>query len=69
MLEVYSVMVLAILGNILPLLSLVSLIFLIYTLSNLDELGISVTHPRVVVEAFFFLLFVALSIILRYWYG
>jgi hypothetical protein len=48
------------LGNALAVLSLVPLAFLIYTLLNLDKLGITLSHPRVVVE---FSIFLALLLI------
>jgi len=49
-----------VIGKILVLLSLVPLAFLLYTLFNLGSLGITVFHPRVLVE---FSLFVALLIL------
>jgi hypothetical protein len=42
-------------GNLLLLFSLVPLAFLVYTLMNLDVLGITLTHPRVIVELSIFL--------------
>jgi hypothetical protein len=33
------------------LISVVAFAFLVYTLLNLDALGITVTHPRVIIEA------------------
>jgi hypothetical protein len=44
------------LGSIAIVLSLVSLGFLIYTIVNLDKLGISLSHPRVLVEFSIFLI-------------
>jgi hypothetical protein len=49
-------------GNILIVLSLVPLGFLIYTLVNLDNLGISPSHPRVIVEFSIFLILLLLGI-------
>jgi len=42
--------------------SVVALAFLIYTLFNLDSLGISIMHPRVLVEAVIFLIALILAL-------
>jgi hypothetical protein len=47
-------------------LSLVPLGFLIYTLTNLKELKIPVTHPRVIVELSSFLLLFLTGFLLNY---
>ena len=44
------------------LISVVVLVFLIYTLLNLDSLGISITHPRVLVELGIFLISLILAL-------
>jgi len=44
------------------LISVVALVFLIYTLLNLDSLGISITHPRVLVELGIFLISLILAL-------
>jgi hypothetical protein len=56
-----------ILGTIFVILSLTALIFLLYTLINLDKLGITATHPRVIVEFSLFLTFLLIAISLRYY--
>ena len=50
-------------GSVLLLTSLVPLAFLIYTLLNLDALGISIIHLRVIVESGLFLAFFQLAYI------
>jgi hypothetical protein len=52
-------------SNILIFFGIVALLFLFYTLLNLDKLGISVNHPRVMVELILFIVFTILGIILR----
>jgi hypothetical protein len=52
-------------GNVLILVSLVPLGFLIYTLLNLETLGISVSHPRVMVEFSIFLILLLAGIYLK----
>jgi hypothetical protein len=47
-------------------LSLIALGFLLYTLINLDALGMSVTHPRVIVESSLFLACLLIGILLRH---
>jgi hypothetical protein len=54
-----------VLGTILMILSLIPLGFLVYSLLNLDRLGITLTHPRVLVELFIFLLLSLVGIVLR----
>jgi hypothetical protein len=55
-----------ILSAIFIIFSLIALGFLLYTLIKLDELGISVTHPRVIVEFSLFLAFLVIGVLLRY---
>jgi len=44
-------------GLILVVLSLIPLIFLLYTIVNIRRMGISITHPRIIVEFSLFLVF------------
>lgn len=44
--------------------SLITFWFLIYSLVNLDELDITVLHPRLIVEIIFFILFLILALVL-----
>jgi hypothetical protein len=53
------------LGTFFLLLSLIPLGFLIYTLLNLQELQISVFHPRVIVELSLFVLIAIFGVWLR----
>jgi hypothetical protein len=43
----------------------IALAFLVYTLLNLEKLGIDITHPRVIVELFLFILFLIISLYLK----
>jgi hypothetical protein len=52
-------------GTFFLLFSIVPLGFLIYTLLNLQELQISVFHPRVIVELSLFVLFALFGVWLR----
>lgn len=54
-----------VLGNILIVLSVIPLGFLIYSLMNLEMLGITLTHPRVIVELTLFLILLFAGILLR----
>jgi hypothetical protein len=54
------------LGKIFMILSLVPLGFLIYTLTNLKELKIPVTHPRVIVKLSSVLLLFLTGFLLNY---
>jgi len=53
-------------GKILVMLSLIPLAFLVYTLMSLDELKITLTHPRVMVELSLFLTLLIIGILLRF---
>ncbi len=53
-------------GKILIAFSFVPLAFLIYTLLNLESLGITIFHPRVVVEAVLFASFLSIGAILSF---
>jgi hypothetical protein len=53
-------------GKILVLLSLVPLSFLVYTVLNLGNLGITVFHPRVIVEFALFAGFLISGIVLYF---
>lgn len=53
------------LKNLFIFLSVIPLCFLIYTLVNLDMLNITVFHPRVIVEASLFIIFLVTGIIIR----
>ena len=55
-----------VLGNILIVLSIIPLGFLIYSLMNLEKLGITLTHPRVIVELTLFLILLFARILLRF---
>jgi hypothetical protein len=55
-----------VLGTILMMLSLIPLGFLVYSLLNLDRLGITLIHPRVLVELFIFLVLSLVGIVLRH---
>lgn len=46
--------------------SLVALGFLLYTIVDLEALGMTVTHPRVMVELSLFLSFLLIGFLLRY---
>jgi hypothetical protein len=48
---------------ILVLLSLIPLLFILYTIINIRRLGISITHPRIIVEFCLFLFFFAAGLI------
>jgi hypothetical protein len=52
-------------GKILMLLSLGPLGFLLYTIFNLGSLGITVFHPRVLVEFFIFACFFVAGLVLE----
>ena len=56
----------AVLGVLLILASLIPLSFFIYTLTQLDQLQISITHPRVLVEFTIFLTLLLLGIWFRF---
>jgi len=55
-----------ILGSIFIIFSLIALGFLVNTIANLDQLKITITHPRVLVELFLFLVFLLMGIFLLY---
>jgi hypothetical protein len=48
-------------------LSMIPLLFLLYTITHLDQLGIDIRHPRVVVELLIFIGLLAVGLIL--WVG
>lgn len=50
-------------GLIIIFISLIPLVFLLYTVVNLQRLGISLTHPRIIVEFALFLVFLIAGII------
>ena len=55
-----------ILGSIFIIFSLIALGFFVYTIANLDQLKITITHPRMLVELFLFLVFLLIGIFLLY---
>ena len=54
------------LGKIFMILSLVPSGFLIYTLTSLEELKITISHPRVIVELSIFLILLLTGFLLRH---
>jgi hypothetical protein len=55
-----------ILGSIFIIFSLIALGFFVYTIVNLEQLKITIMHPRVLVELFLFLVFLFIGILLLY---
>jgi hypothetical protein len=53
-------------GKLLVLFSLVPLAFLFYTLLNFKSLGITITHPRVIVEASLFVILLVAGLFLSH---
>ncbi|MFW9835869.1 MAG: hypothetical protein ACFFE7_00005 [Candidatus Thorarchaeota archaeon] len=44
--------------------SIVRLLFLLYTITHLEQLGIDITHPRVIVELLIFILLLVIGLVL-----
>jgi hypothetical protein len=53
-------------GNMLMILSLVPIGFLIYTLASLEELKITLSHPRVAIELSIFLILLSTGFLLSH---
>jgi hypothetical protein len=54
-------------GNLSLIFSLIALIFLIYTIINLENLNITITHPRVLVELALFIIFLIIGVWLKFY--
>ncbi|KXH77337.1 MAG: hypothetical protein AM326_05220 [Candidatus Thorarchaeota archaeon SMTZ-45] len=54
-------------GLTLIVLSIIPLVFLVYTIKHLERLGITIQHPRVIVELLIFISLLGIGLIL--WFG